>query len=176
MTDETKTEDTAPEETTTAPTPEAAADSTTATAVAETEADGDKKPVKLGQTVDIKDIGPCKKHIKVTIHRDDIDKRLGEKFSELVTDANVAGFRPGKAPRKIIEKRFQKDVSNQVKSEVLLASLEQLAEDYDIAPLSSPNIDPLKIELPPQGPLVYEFEVEVRPQFDLPNYKGLKIG
>ncbi len=165
MTDETKTEETPP-------TPEAATDTTTATAEAE---DGTKKPEKLGQTVEIKDIGPCKKHIKVTVNREDIDKRLGAKFSELVLESNVAGFRPGKAPRKIIERRFQKDVSSQVKGEILLASLEQLAEDHDIAPLSSPNIDPLKIELPPQGPLTYEFEVEVRPQFDLPNYKGLKL-
>jgi trigger factor len=171
MTDETKTEETPP-------TPEVAAEPTpaaeTATATAEVE-DGEKKPEKLGQSVEIKDVGPCKKHIKVTVNREDIDKRLSEKFSELVTDSNVAGFRPGKAPRKLVERRFQKDVGNQVKSEVLLASLEQLAEDHDIAPLSAPNIDPLKIELPPQGPLVYEFEVEVRPQFDLPNYKGLKL-
>ncbi len=165
MTDEPKHEDTPA-------TPETPAEASTATA--ETE-DGEKKPEKLGQDVEIKDVGPCKKHIKVTVHRDAIDKRLGEKFSELVVDSNVAGFRPGKAPRKLVERRFQKDVGNQVKSEVLLASLEQLAEDHDIAPLSSPNIDPLKIELPPEGPLVYEFEVEVRPQFDLPNYKGLKL-
>jgi trigger factor len=165
MTDETKPEDIPA-------TSETAAEASTTTAEAE---DGEKKPEKLGQEVEIKDVGPCKKHIKVSVHRDMIDKRLGDKFSELVVDSNVAGFRPGKAPRKIIERRFQKEVGNQVKSEILLASLEQLAEDYDIAPLSAPNIDPLKIELPPDGPLTYEFEVEVRPQFDLPDYKGLKL-
>lgn len=132
-------------------------------------------PVKLQQTVDIRDVGPCKKHITVTVDRKDIDGRFSEKISELVVDANVSGFRPGKAPRRIIERRFQKEVGDQVKSEVLLASLQQLAEDHDIAPLSAPDIDPNNIELPQQGPLVYEFEVEVRPQFDLPNYRGLKI-
>ena len=132
-------------------------------------------PTKLPQEVDIRDVGPCKKHIKVTVDRPAIDERFKEKFKELVTDANVAGFRPGKAPRKIVERRFQKEVGDQVKSEVLLASLQQLAEDYDIAPLSAPDIDPGSIVLPNQGPLVYEFEVEVRPQFDLPNYKGLKL-
>jgi trigger factor len=132
-------------------------------------------PIKLQQNVEIREVGPCKKHIKVTVERKDIDDRFGEKISELVADANVSGFRPGKAPRRIIERRFHKEVADQVKSEVLLASLQQLAEDYDIAPLSAPDIDPINIELPRQGPLVYEFEVEVRPQFDLPNYKGLKI-
>src|SRR5439155_169477 len=77
--------------------------------------------------------------------------------------------------RKIIERRFHKDVSEQVKAELMLASLEQLADDYDIAPLSPPDIDPGSIEIPKTGPMVYEFEVEVRPQFDLPNYRGLKL-
>jgi trigger factor len=134
-----------------------------------------EEPAKLRQAVDIKDVGPCKKHVKVSVDRQDIDARFGEKFTELVHDSNVAGFRPGKAPRKIIERRFKREVGDQVKTEVLLASLEQLAEDHDIAPLSAPNIDPAKIEMPDGGPLVYEFEVEVRPQFDLPNYKGIKI-
>src|SRR5437868_4535677 len=105
-------------------------DAATATAPPEGE---EKKPEKLHQSVELRDVGPCKKHIKVTVDRADINARLGEKFSEL------------------------------------------LAEDHDIAPLSSPNIDPANIQMPEDGPLVYEFEVEVRPQFDLPNYRGLKI-
>lgn len=135
----------------------------------------EKKPEKLTQTVDIQDIGPCKKHIKVTVDRKDIDGRFDDKFKELVGEAQVPGFRPGKAPRKVIVKRFQKDVADQVKSEILLASLEQLAEDHDVAPLSPPDINPNKLELPEEGPFTYEFNVEVRPQFDLPNYKGLKL-
>jgi trigger factor len=136
---------------------------------------GEQQPDKLHQAVELSDIGPCKKHIKVTIERGDIEGRLNEKYSELVVDAAVPGFRPGKAPRKIIERRFHTDVANQVKAEVLLASLEQLAEEHDVAPLSAPNIDPAKIEIPKTGPMVYEFDVEVRPEFDLPNYKGLRL-
>ncbi len=143
-----------------------------ATGVVET--DG-AEPKKLNQQVEIKDVGPCKKHIKVSIERADLDSRLSDKFNEIAPDASMAGFRPGKAPRKLVEKHYQKEVGDQVKAEVLLQSLEQLAEDYDIAPLSAPNIDPFKIELPKQGPMLYEFEVEVRPHFDLPNYKGLKL-
>src|SRR2546429_3747602 len=135
----------------------------------------EKKDEKLHQTVDIKDVGPCKKHIKVTVDRGDIDKLLDEKFSELVKDAAVPGFRPGKAPRKVITRRYHKEVTDQVRGQLLLASLEQLAEEHDVAPLSPPNIDPAKIEIPKEGPFIYEFEVEVRPQFDLPNYKGLKL-
>jgi trigger factor len=144
-------------------------------APAEGEGEGEKPPEKLKQTVEMKDIGPCKKHIKVIVEREDIDKRLDEKFKELIKDAAVPGFRPGKAPRKVVQRRFGKDVTDQVKGELLLASLEQLAEDHDVAPLTSPNLDPKKIEIPDKGPFVYEFEVEVRPQFELPDYKGLRL-
>ncbi len=61
---------------------------------------------KLNQKVEINDVGPCKKHIKVTIEREDIENRLNDKFKELMSDASVPGFRPGKAPRKLVERRF----------------------------------------------------------------------
>src|SRR5262249_42504650 len=96
----------------------------------------------LHQTVEMRDGGPGKKYIKVSIDREDIQSRLNQKYSELRVEANVPGFRPGKTPRKIIERRFAKDVEGQVKGEVLLQSLEQLAEEHDVAPLSTPNLDP----------------------------------
>jgi trigger factor len=153
---------------------------TESTAVADSpaaeETEGGTPPrEKLVQAVELNDIGPCKKHIKVTIDRGSIDKRLDAKYKEIVPDSNVAGFRPGKAPRALVVRRYAKEVTDQVKAELLLESLEQLAEEHDVAPLAAPNIDPLKIELPKTGPMVYEFDVEVRPQFDLPNYKGLKL-
>jgi trigger factor len=132
-------------------------------------------PKKLRQDVTMKDIGPCKKHIRVVVNQEDIQGRMKDHFDKLSHDSSLTGFRPGKAPRRLIEKRFFKDVAQQVKGEVLLASLEQLGEDHEVAPLSPPQIDPTKIELPKDGPLVYEFEVEVRPEFDLPEYKGLKL-
>jgi len=142
------------------------------TAIAET---NEEKPEKINQTVDITDSGPCRKHIKVTITRADIDKRFDEKYAELVGDSQVPGFRPGKAPRSIVVRKFKKDVQEQVRAQILLASLEQLADDFDVAPLSPPDLNPSKLEIPEKGDFVYEFEVEVRPQFDLPNYKGLKL-
>jgi trigger factor len=177
MTDEPTPADpgTTPAEPTTGP----AAGEGPATATAEAaEAAGEgqeKEPEKLEQAVEIRDIGPCKKHVKVSIDRKSIDARLNDKFSEMVKDAVVPGFRKGKAPRKVIERQYAKSVTQEVRGQLLVASLEQLGEDHDLAPLSPPDINPSKIELPKEGPLVYEFDVEVRPEFDLPNYKGLKI-
>src|SRR5260370_28510753 len=123
----------------------------------------------------MRDTGPCRKHIKVSVDSSDIESRLDKQYSKLGVDASVPGVRPGEAARKVSERRFHKDVFDQVKAEIMLQSLEQLAEENDVAPLSPPDRDPTKIDIPKEGPLVYEFEVEVRPQFDLPNYKGLKL-
>lgn len=143
-----------------------------ATAVATPDA-----PMKLPQQVEITDAGPCKKHVKVTVDRAAIDARLDEKYSDLVRNnpAHVPGFRIGKAPRKIIERKFSKEVTGEVKTEILMASLEQLAEDNTLSPLSPPDLDPNAVIIPEAGPMVYEFDIEVRPEFDLPSYKGLKL-
>jgi trigger factor len=143
-------------------------------------ADSETKPAdegKLKQTVEITDVGPCKKHVKITVDRDAIDERFKEKFDELLKDrsAAVPGFRPGKAPRKFIERKFRPTVKEDVRREVLMASLQQLAEDSNISPLAPPELAPEDLELPETGPFVYEFDVEVRPEFDLPEYKGMKL-
>ncbi|HMP17781.1 MAG TPA: trigger factor, partial [Gemmatales bacterium] len=62
-----------------------------------------------------------------------------------------------------------------LKGELLLQSLEQLADDYKLNPISQPQIDPFKVDMPKDGALTYEFDVEVAPEFELPNYKNLKI-
>ena len=136
-------------------------------------------PQRLPQTVVITDAGPCKKHVKVTVDRSAINTRMDEKFSDMMVKnpVQVPGFRTGKAPRKIVEKKFFKEISAEVKNEILMASLEQLAEEQALSPLSPPELDPSKV-LIPEGedePMVYEFNIEVRPEFDLPDYKGLKI-
>lgn len=137
----------------------------------------DEGPIKLTQTVDIKDVGPCKKHVKVTVDRGQIDKRFDERFSELTLSdqPQVRGFRPGKAPRKMIEKQYYDSVAEEIKSQVLMASLEQLAEEQTIAPLSPPEFDPNLLSIPKEGAFVYEFDIEVRPEFELPDYKGMKL-
>ena len=141
----------------------------------ETPPEEKKKKKKLKQTVAIEDVGPCKKHIKVTVARDDIDASFQTKFKELVGESWIPGFRPGKAPKPIVMRKYKKDVHDQVKGEILMASLEQLAEEFDVAPLSAPNLNTNNLDIPDKGDFIYEFEVEVRPHFELPEYKGLKL-
>ena len=52
---------------------------------------------------------------------------------------------------------------------------EEAIKDNEINSLRDPDIDHEKVELPEDGPLKFEFEVEVRPEFDLPKLEGIKI-
>jgi len=137
--------------------------------------EGEEKPEKLDLDVKIDTRSACERHITVTIRRDDIERYFSKAFSDLMETAAVPGFRAGRAPRKLVEKRFRKDVKDQVKGSLLMDSLGQISEEHELSPISEPDFNPLAIEVPDEGPMTFEFDIEVRPEFDLPNWKGLKI-
>ena len=130
---------------------------------------------KLTLKIDVEEKSSCERHVKVEVSREDIEKRFDLEYAELQENAAIPGFRAGKAPRKLIEKRFKEDVKERVKSALLIDSLTQVNEDADMTPISEPDFDVRAIVLPEEGPFVYEYDVEVRPTFDVPNWKGLKL-
>jgi len=130
---------------------------------------------KLDLTVDIRNVGPCKKHVAIAISRDEISKQFKDSLGSMKRDAQVPGFRPGHAPLSLVEKRFKKQVAEQVKSTLLMAALEQLDSDYKLKPITPPKLDVAAITLPEDGPLKFEIEVEVRPDFPMPGYKDLTV-
>jgi trigger factor len=144
-----------------------------ATAEAEVEVE---VAAKLDLEVQIASRSSCQRHITVTISRADIERYMGKAFTEMAPKASVPGFRAGRAPRKLVEARFKKDVVEQIKGSLVVDSLTQISEDYDLSPISEPDFDPMSIVVPDDGPMRFEFDIEVRPEFDLPNWKGLKIG
>jgi trigger factor len=135
---------------------------------------GEERP-KLNLDVTIDDRSACERHITVAVSREDIDRYMNKEFSELMPAAHVPGFRPGHAPRKLVENRFRKDVVGRVKGAILMDSLSQIHDDYDLSAIGEPELDLATVEVPDEGPMTFEFDLEVRPQFDLPQWKGLRI-
>jgi len=149
----------------------------TESAVAQPEAEAgeeeEKEPLDIEVSVDKR--GTCERHITVTVSRADIDRYYDKEFSELMTSAEVPGFRPRRVPRKVIEARFRKDVTERVKSSLLIDSIGQINEEYDLSPIGEPDLKLDAVEIPDEGPMTFEFDLEVRPEFDLPDWKGLEI-
>jgi trigger factor len=132
-----------------------------------------EEPLKLD--VQVTSPGACERHVTVTIAREDIDRYFDNAFGEMMPTAAVPGFRIGRAPRKVVESRFRDEVSDQVKSALLLDSLEQISEEQRFTAISEPDFDLEAVEVPREGPMTFEFTIEVRPEFDMPKWKGLKL-
>ncbi len=130
---------------------------------------------KLDLKVEIDEVSACQRHVTVTIDEKSIEQYFDKEYDDLVPQAQVPGFRPGRAPRKLVEKRFRKDVGERVKSNLVLDALTQVNEENELTPISEPDFDFDSIVLPEDGPLIFEFDLEVRPEFELPDWEGLKI-
>jgi trigger factor len=137
--------------------------------------EGEEEQPRLTLDVKIDDRSACERHITVAVSREDIDRYLDKEYSELMPEAHVPGFRPGHAPRKLVENRFRKEVIGRVKGSLLMDSLAQIHDDYDLSAIGEPDLDLETVEVPEQGPMTFEFDLEVRPRFDLPQWKGLQI-
>src|SRR5262245_8800487 len=135
----------------------------------------EEAPQKLDLDVQVASPSACERHVTVTIARADIDRYFDDAFGEMMPTAAVPGFRIGRAPRKVVENRFRDEVSDQVKSALLLDSLEQISEEQRFTAISEPNFDLEAVEVPKDGPMTFESTIEVRPEFDMPEWKGLKL-
>jgi trigger factor len=137
--------------------------------------DKEEQPAALKNTVTIEEAGPCKKKVFIEIPQESIKNLTDEEYKNLRKEALVPGFRKGRAPRRLLEKRFGKETSEQVKLKLLADASESAVKDNELQTIGEPDIDFENIELPAEGPLKFDFEVEVRPEFDLPQLEGIPV-
>ncbi len=143
----------------------------------EEKADGSEAdvPEKMDLDVSIESPSACQRRIKVEIPRDVVDRYLDNAYTEMMDSAAVPGFRIGHAPRKLVEKRFRKEVADQIKGTLLMDAMAQVNEDHELTAISEPDIDLDAVEVPAEGSMTFQFDLEVRPEFDMPEWKGLKL-
>jgi len=169
-------------------------------AVDEQLSDEEQQMAKLKEAIVVKteDVGSLQKKLTITVPKETVDERMGEQFRELKRDAAIPGFRKGRAPMKLVEKRFGADVGDQLKSQLLSSAYLAAAEKEDIKALGDPLIwtsvtsekdgddsttekllpfdealDHFKL---PQGEgLTFSCEVELKPQFELPELDGIPV-
>lgn len=134
-----------------------------------------EESAELKNTVTVEEAGPCRKKIIIEIPAEKIKKATDEQYETLRKEALVPGFRKGRAPRRLLERRFGKDASEQIKLKLLADASESAIKDSALETLGEPDVDFEKIELPAEGPLTFDFEVEVRPEFELPGLEGIAV-
>lgn len=159
--------------------------------------------LKESITVEKKEIGSLRIKMTVTVPRETIEERMGEQFAELKRDATVPGFRKGHAPIQLVEKRFATDVGSQLKRELVssgyLAAVEkedinalgdplfwvpvteeQEGEDQQTKSVETEKLLPIdqaldSLEFPKEGALTFACEIELKPEFELPNLEKIAI-
>ena len=122
--------------------------------------------------MDVTELGPMKRALKIEVPADEVNQRLAKAYVELNRQVNIPGFRPGKAPLALLEKRYAKTVEEDV--------IRNLVPDFYDKAVRQAGIVPVHVEIPPldrakikkDEPFTFTATVEIRPNIELRDYKA----
>lgn len=130
----------------------------------------------ISNTVKIEDVGPCRKRISIDIPAETVNDQMETAFASVASEAAIPGFRKGHAPRRLVEKRFGSYVKDETRQRLLAQAYDEAVRENDLKVLAQPPAEALEgIEIEHGKPVHFEVEVEVMPEFDLPELKGIKV-
>ena len=121
---------------------------------------------------EVKKLDSTKRELNVTLTGDVVKNKFEEIFSQVAKEAKVPGFRPGKAPRDMLEKHYAGSVHEQVLKELVPDVYNQAVQKEALDVLELPQISEVKLD---RSNLSFKATVEVSPEFDVKNYKNQKI-
>ncbi len=126
-------------------------------------------------SIDVTDVAPCRKRVKVEVPATRVDSLFDETYNSIGQQVALKGFRKGHAPRRALEKRFAGEVARDVRSRLMQEVLGEGLREKNLSPLGEPELDSETLEAKPGEAFRFEAEIDVRPDFELPEYKGLAI-
>ncbi|MGO8966763.1 trigger factor [Mycobacterium sp.] len=122
----------------------------------------------------VEQLSPTRVRINVEVPFKELQPDFDRAYKELAKQVRLPGFRPGKAPAKLLEARVGREaILDQVVNEALPSRYGQAVTESDVRPLGQPNIEVIKKEYGQE--LVFTAEVDVRPDIALPDLSALKI-
>src|SRR5690606_28825830 len=92
------------------------------------------------QTVTVEDIGPARKSLTIEVPAERIAKKIESSYEKLRMEAAVPGFRRGRAPQRLLQKRFGDSVLDDVKVQLLSECYTQAVEDHKLEVIGQPDI------------------------------------
>ncbi|MHC5001941.1 MAG: trigger factor [Planctomycetota bacterium] len=132
---------------------------------------------KSSPEVKIEEIGPATKRLTITVAPAAIDAKLEEAMGTLAAETALPGFRKGRAPRQLLERRFGSALRTETKNQLIADAYSSAIEEHQIKPVGEPEpVESLDdLELAAGKAMTFSVDVEVVPEFDLPDVEGLKI-
>ncbi len=115
------------------------------------------------------------RRIKITIPEQMIQTESRQLMSKVRNDVAVPGFRRGRTPNRVLEKRLGGALSEEMQRELVNAALAECEKRLELKTVGQMVFTPDKPELPTSGPMQFSVEVEIMPEFPLPDLAGIEI-
>lgn len=122
---------------------------------------------------DVKDINETRKAISVSVSSDEIAEQENKLVKDFQRQAKIPGFRPGKAPEKMVRARFGKDIQQELKQRVISQAHQEGVSGGDFEVFNIVNLD--EGQVAPGAEATMTFTVDVVPEFELPVYEGISV-
>lgn len=129
-------------------------------------------------TTTVERLSPTRVKLNITVTPEELKPSITHAYQHIAESVNIPGFRKGKVPPPIIDQRVGRgEVISHAVNEGLDKFYRDAANEQNLKPLGRPSADIVKLpnEKDFSGDLEVVVEVDVRPDFDLPKYEGLKL-
>ena len=121
--------------------------------------------------ITVENLAPCKKLLRVEVDAKAVDEAFDTVTKDFQKQASLPGFRPGKAPRAMVLKKYESDIKDEVKRKLIGDSYRKALDEKKIAVIGYPDIE--EIQFGRGQTLQFAATIETAPEFQLPEYKGL---
>lgn len=121
--------------------------------------------------VSVENLAPCRKLLRIEIDAPAVDAAFAAVLTDFRKEAALPGFRPGKAPRDMIAKRFEKEIADEVRRKLITENYRKAVEEQKLDVLGTPDIE--EIQFGRGQVMQFAATIETAPEFQLPEYKGL---
>jgi trigger factor len=121
--------------------------------------------------ITVENLAPCKKLLRVEVDAKAVDEAFDAVTKDFQKQASLPGFRPGKAPRNLVLKKYEPDIKDEVKRKLIGDSYRKALDEKKIAVIGYPDIE--EIQFGRGQTLQFAATIETAPEFQLPEYKGL---
>jgi len=123
--------------------------------------------------VTVEDLSAVKKILHIEVPEENITLEIDKAYNQLKKTAKVKGFRPGKAPRSVLERMYKNDVQGDVISKVIQESFFAAIQEKELKLIGQPGIEPPELEA--NAPYKFTATIEVAPELEKVEFKGLKL-
>ena len=123
----------------------------------------------------VEELSPVKKKITVTVPASEVDAVLDRTTAQYRARVTLPGFRKGKAPLAMVEKRFSQDIFGEAVNDLVNGNLGEVFKELDTEPLGNLSFDENETPLVRGKDFSYTFSFELMPEIKLPKYEDIGV-